>query len=158
MGPDQGSRAVRPHHGAVFSVGNWTSFHFRGNVEAFERAASRNKLFRVHIGGRLTEFYSDEGKTEQLRFYNHWLKNNDTGMMAEPPVRLCVRSSPRECRWRFETEFPIKRTVYTKFYLTGEPAGGLVKASTNDMKLATAAPAQERALTYDAGPLSAARE
>ncbi len=140
-----------------FSVGNWTSFHFRGNVEAFERAASRNKLFRVHIGGRLTEFYSDEGKTEQLRFYDHWLKNNDTGMMAEPPVRLCVRSSPRECRWRFETEFPIKRTVYTKFYLTGEPAGGLVKASTNDMKLATAAPAQERALTYDAGPLSAAR-
>jgi uncharacterized protein len=69
-----------------FSVGNWTSFHFRGNTEAFERAASKDKLFRVHIGGRLTEYYSDEGKTEQLRFYDHWLKGMDTGMMREPRV------------------------------------------------------------------------
>lgn len=140
-----------------FSVGNWTSFHFRGNVEGFEGAASKDKLFRVHIGGRLTEFYSDEGKTEQLRFYDHWLKGIDTGMMKEPPVRICVRSSPRECRWRFEDEFPLKRTKYTKYFLTAEPSGGLVKTSTNDMKLAVEAPTAERGLTYDAGPLSAAR-
>ncbi len=140
-----------------FSVGNWTSFHFRGNVEAFERAASKDKLFRVHIGGRLTEFYSDEGKTEQLRFYDHWLKGNDTGMMKEPPVRLCVRTSPRDCQWRFEDEFPLKRTTYTKYFLTADPSGGLAKTSTNDEKLATSAPAEERGLTYDAGPLSAAR-
>ena len=140
-----------------FSVGNWTSFHFRGNVEAFERAASRDKLLRVHIGGRLTEFYSDEGKTEQLRFYDHWLKRIDTGMMTEPPVRLCVRSSPWECRWRFEDEFPLTRTRYTRYYLTAEPSGGLVPASTNDMKLAITPPAAPGALTYDAGPLSAAR-
>lgn len=140
-----------------FSVGNWTSFHFRGNVEGFERAASKDKLFRVHIGGRLTEFYSDEGKTEQLRFYDHWLKGIDTGMMREPPVRLCVRSSPRECRWRFENEFPLKRTKYTKYYLTDQPSGGVVPRSTNDMMLALAPPATEGALTYDAGPLSAAR-
>ena len=128
-----------------FSVGNWTSFHFRGNVEAFERAASKNKLFRVHIGGRLTEFYSDEGKTEQLRFYDHWLKGIDTGMMKEPPVRLCIRSSPRDCRWRYEDEFPIKRTQYTKYYLSG------------DKTLGTAAPSSDGALTYDAGPASAAK-
>ena len=140
-----------------FSVGNWTSFHFRGNVEGFERAASKDKLFRVHIGGRLTEFYSDEGKTEQLRFYDHWLKGIDTGMMKEPPVRICVRSSPTECRWRFENEFPIKRTKYTKYYLTAEPSGGLVPKSTNDMKLVSTAPATEGALTYDAGPSSASR-
>lgn len=141
----------------LFSVGNWTSFHFRGNVEAFERAASTSKLFRVHIGGRLTEFYSDEGKTEQLRFYDHWLKGIDTGMMREPPVRLCIRSSPDDCRWRFEDEFPIKRTRYTRYYLTGDPSTGVARTSANDMRLATAAPASERALTYDAGPLSAAR-
>ena len=128
-----------------FSVGNWTSFHFRGNVEAFERAASKNKLFRVHIGGRLTEFYSDEGKTEQLRFYDHWLKGIDTGMMKEPPVRLCIRSSARDCRWRFEDEFPIKRTQYTKYYLGG------------DKTLGTTAPSSESGLTYDAGPASAAK-
>ncbi|MEI6669581.1 MAG: CocE/NonD family hydrolase [Acidobacteriota bacterium] len=140
-----------------FSVGNWTSFHFRGNVEGFERAASKDKLFRVHIGGRLTEFYSDEGKTEQLRFYDHWLKGNDTGMMKEPPVRLCVRTNPRECTWRFEDEFPLKRTKYTKFYLTADASGGLVPKSTNDSKLAVAAPTADGALTYDAGPLSASR-
>jgi putative CocE/NonD family hydrolase len=140
-----------------FSVGNWTSFHFRGNVEAFERAASPSKLFRVHIGGRLTEYYSDEGKTEQLRFYDHWLKGLDTGMMSEPPVRICVRTSPNACRWRFEDEFPLARTEYTKFYLTGEPSGGLMKTATNDATLSTTPPATPRALTYDAGPLSAAR-
>jgi len=140
-----------------FSVGNWTSFHFRGNVEGFERAAAKDKLFRVHIGGRLTEFYSEAGKTEQLRFYDHWLKGIDTGMMKEPPVRLCIRSSPRECRWRFEDEFPPKRTTYTRYYLTAEPTGGMVPTSTNDMKLALTAPTAERGVTYDSGPLSAAR-
>jgi putative CocE/NonD family hydrolase len=152
-GRGQFDRIVVP----FFSVGNWTSFHFRGNVEAFERAASTKKLFRVHIGPRLAQFYSDEGKTEQLRFYDHWLKGIDTGMMTEPPVRLCIRSSPTECRWRFEDEFPLKRTQYTRFYLTAQPSGGVVPASANDMKLASSAPAGEQALTYDAGPSSAAR-
>jgi predicted acyl esterase len=140
-----------------FSVGNWTSFHFPGNVDAFERAASKNKLFRVHIGGRLTEFYSDEGKLEQLRFYDHWLKGIDTGMMKEPPVRLCVRTSPTECKWRFEDEFPIKRTQYTKYFLSAQPSGGLVKESANDEIFSTSAPAAPGSLTYDAGPTSANR-
>lgn len=49
-----------------------------------------------------------------LRWFDHWLKDLDTGVMDEPPVRLFVMG---ENRWRDENEWPLSRTEYTRFYL-----------------------------------------
>ncbi len=143
----------------LFSAGNWQGWnhHLRGNIEAFMRAPSQNKKLRVHIGGHTFAFYEDEGKMDMLRWYDYWLKGIETGIMNEPPVKLCVRTSVRECTWRFENEWPIQRTQYTKFYLSPEPAGGVVPGSLNDARLSAEAPSAPRQLTYDAGPASSAR-
>jgi predicted acyl esterase len=142
-----------------FSAGNWQGWnhHLRGNMEAFMRAPSQNKKLRVHIGGHTFAFYEDEGKLDMLRWYDHWLKGNDTGVMAEPPVKLCVRTSGRACEWRFENEWPIQRTQYTKYFLTPTPAGGVVQNSLNDVTLSKTAPAAPGRLTYDAGPAANGR-
>src|SRR5262249_16759453 len=44
----------------------------------------------------------------ELRWYDHWLKNNDTGLLAEPPVQVFVMGSNR---WKNEAEWPVKKAT-----------------------------------------------
>lgn len=141
-----------------YSSANWGGWnhHLRGNLEAFTRAASKHKKLQVHIGGHTDYFYDEEGRNEQLRWYDYWLKGIDTGIMDEPPVKLCIRTSTRDCTWRFENEWPLKRTQYTRLYLTADDAHA-VKDAIHDVKMIATAPATAGLLTYDAGPVSDAR-
>ena len=77
----------------MFTVGNWTGFglHLRGNTEAFMRAASKHKKLRIHTGSHVHPFYTEEGRRDQLRFFDYWLKDIDNGVMDEPPVKLAIR-------------------------------------------------------------------
>jgi putative CocE/NonD family hydrolase len=105
----------------VYSVGNWGGFsmHLRGNTEAYLRAASKNKKLRIHTGTHFHPFHSEEGRMDQLRWFDHWLKGLDTGIMDEPPVKLEIRTggSPDRYPFRFENEWPLARTQWTKYYL-----------------------------------------
>jgi len=49
-----------------------------------------------------------------LRWYDHWLKGIDTGIMQEPPIKLFI---PGINEWRNEKEWPLAGTKWTKFYL-----------------------------------------
>ena len=78
----------------LYSVGNWGGFamHLRGNTEGFMRAASKHKKLRIHSGTHFHPFHSEEGRLDQLRWFDHWLKGIDTGIMDEPPVKLDIRT------------------------------------------------------------------
>lgn len=111
----------------MFSVGNWTGFglHLRGNTEAFMRAASKHKKLRIHTGSHVHPFYSEDGRRDQLRFFEYWLRGIDNGVMDEPPVKLAIRKGRDEIEWRHEHEWPLARTQWTKLYfdLSRPPAG-----------------------------------
>lgn len=49
-----------------------------------------------------------------LRWFDHHLKGINTGIMDEPPVKIFVMG---DNVWRYENEWPLARTKYTKFYL-----------------------------------------
>jgi putative CocE/NonD family hydrolase len=49
-----------------------------------------------------------------LRWYDHWLKGVDTGMMDEPPLKLWVSGIDQ---WREGYEWPLPTTQWTRFYL-----------------------------------------
>lgn len=51
---------------------------------------------------------------EYLRWYDYWLKGKDTGIMDEPDLKIFVQGINR---FRYENEWPIARTEWTKFYL-----------------------------------------
>ena len=76
------------------SAGNWggSSLHLRGNVEGFVRAASEQKWLEIHGLEHWTEFYTDYGVGLQQRFFDHFLKGEDNGWDAQPPVMLRVRT------------------------------------------------------------------
>ena len=107
----------------LYSVGNWTGMglHLRGNVEGYVNAASNHKKLRIHSGTHFHPFHSEEGRLDQLRFMDYWLKGRDTGIMDEPPVKLMIRTggdkTTKSYRYRFENEWPIARTKWTRMYL-----------------------------------------
>ncbi len=112
----------------MLTVGNWTGFglHLRGNTEAYMRAASKHKKLRMHNGSHVHPFYTEEGKRDQLRFFDYWLKGIDNGVMDEPPVKLAIRKGKDEIEWRHEHEWPLARTKWTRLYFDlSKPAAGM---------------------------------
>ena len=111
-----------------YSVGNWTGFglHLRGNTEAFARAASRHKKLRIQTGSHVHPFYTEEGRQDQKRFFDYWLKGIENGIMDEPPVKLAIRHGADKFEWRHEREWPLARTQWTKLYFN-LAAGALAK-------------------------------
>jgi len=141
----------------LYSVGNWTGvgLHLRGNTEGFMNAASKSKKLRIHTGTHFHPFHTEEGRLDQLRFFDHWLKGIDTGIMDEPPVKLQIRTGGglKDYKFRFENEWPIARTRWTRMYLRaeqpeqnhdGSPEGALLSDPVTD----------ETAITYLASPPS----
>jgi uncharacterized protein len=51
---------------------------------------------------------------EILRWYDHWLKGIDTGVMNEPPVKIWVMGANE---WRYGQDWPLPETQWTKYYL-----------------------------------------
>ncbi|HET8845666.1 MAG TPA: CocE/NonD family hydrolase [Ktedonobacteraceae bacterium] len=49
----------------------------------------------------------------QLRWFDHWLKGIDTGMLNEAPIKLFVMGANV---WRDEQEWPLSRAVETRYY------------------------------------------
>jgi predicted acyl esterase len=103
----------------LLSVGNWggVGLHLRGNIEGYLQAGSKHKFLRVHSGDHVLPFYSLEGRLEQKRFLEHWLKGVDTGILREPPIKLGIRYGSDNYVWRYEYEWPLARTHWTEYYL-----------------------------------------
>jgi hypothetical protein len=137
----------------MFTVGNWSgmALHLRGNTEAFMRAATPHKKLRIHAGTHVHPFYTEEGRRDQLRFFDYWLKGIDNGMMDEPPVKLAIRKGRDEVEWREEHEWPLKRTQWTRFYFDlSETAPG---KEPRTGKLAANNPVTQSACIYPASSL-----
>ena len=102
-----------------YSAGNWTGFglHLRGNTEAFMRSQSPHKKLRMQNGTHVHPFYSAEGRQDQIRFFDYWLKGEKNGWDKQPPVQLNVRHPGEKFVLRHENEWPLARTQWTKFYL-----------------------------------------
>ena len=110
----------------VFLTGRWSawSIHLPGAFQAWAGINAPKKMM-------LMDTIEDTGPRRPwrdhqdliLRWYDHWLKGNDTGMMNEPPIQLFVKGKNI---WRDEYEWPLKRTQWTKYYL--QPGGGLSTA------------------------------
>lgn len=122
----------------LLSVANWGGIllHLRGNVEGYTQAGSRLKYLRFITGRHDLPFYYKEEVELQRSFLDAFLKNDDrvgwsTG--TAPKVDLVLRKgdvgfnnaeAEKEFPRRTESEWPISRTEYTRYYLT--PNGELV--------------------------------
>jgi putative CocE/NonD family hydrolase len=117
-----------------YSIAGWYDVFLRGNLVSFAgmRSGARSEAARrgqkLLVGPwphtdrpkeRLGDLDFGPGAVVDFdalhrRWLDHWLKGEDTGFLTEPPVCLFVMGRNA---WRAEQEWPLARTVYTKFYL-----------------------------------------
>jgi predicted acyl esterase len=110
---------------------SWTDkgLHTRGTFEVFRRIGSPDKWLYTHGGRKWERFYSDDALAYQKKFFDYYLKGEQNGWPDTPRVRLEVRDNRDEYTMRFEKEFPLARTQYTKLYLNGRNASLGAKAA-----------------------------
>ena len=78
----------------------------------------------------------------QLRWFDHFLKGVNNGILDEPPIRLFVMGANR---WRDESEWPLARTKYTKVYLH---SNGKANSLRGNGQLSLVAPKDEQPDRY----------
>jgi uncharacterized protein len=86
--------------------------HLNGAQNYYEKLSAPKKLMFAGPAHLERPFHTLHG--EILRWHDHWLKNIDTGVMNEPPVRYWLMGANE---WRTGTDWPLPETQWTKFYL-----------------------------------------
>ncbi|MFC1860891.1 CocE/NonD family hydrolase [Chloroflexota bacterium] len=100
---------------------SWSTqgLHNRGSMEGFKQSTSKYKWLEVHGRKEWEYYYTREVIERQKRFFDYFLKGIENGWLETPCVRLEVRERFFDGLFRFENEWPIARTDYTKLYLDG---------------------------------------
>lgn len=98
----------------------YAHMHLRGAFEHYKGIDAPGKLYiesRVEADAPMDEAYN----AELVRWYDHWLKGVDNGIMDEPPIKLHVRGAG----WRHEHEWPLPQTEWVRLHLRRD--GGLTR-------------------------------
>lgn len=149
----------------LLSVGNWGGIllHLRGNIEGFVHAGSSRKFLRMITGRHDLPFYYDEEVEIQRSFLDAFLKGDDRMGWTEEgkvaPVSLVLRKGnvgfnnaekERAYGRREETEWPLARTQYTKFFLTQDQALTNPAAGVGEAESTPIPPTKQTKLSYRA--------
>jgi hypothetical protein len=81
-----------------------------------------------------------------LRWFDHWLKGVDNGVEQGPPLSLFIMG---DNVWRSESEWPLARTRFTRFYLHSR---GHANTAAGDGTLDSLPPRAEPSDTYTYDP------
>jgi predicted acyl esterase len=125
----------------LLSAANWggQGLHTRGNFEGFVSSKSGQKWLEVHGGSHWAPFYTDYGVALQKRFFGYFLKGEKNSWDRQPRVQLQIRHPGEKFVLRYENEWPLARTKWTRFCLDPK----------NDA-LVTEPPIAAESITYDA--------
>ena len=103
----------------LMSCANWggQGIHPRGNFNGFTEAPSKQKWLEVHGESHWSLFSANYGLTLQRRFFDYFLKGIENGWDKTPRVQLNIRHPGERFVLRYEKEWPLARTQWTKLYL-----------------------------------------
>lgn len=86
--------------------------HLGGDIRAYENWKGARRLTigpPLYLDRPIYQYHY-----ESLRWFDHWLKGNDTGMLNEPPVQLFIEGTGE---WKRAESWPVPDTRWTPFYL-----------------------------------------
>ncbi|MFA7671198.1 MAG: CocE/NonD family hydrolase [Sphaerochaetaceae bacterium] len=90
--------------------GRWSAPVFNAMNSPKLNTYKRCGVMEAYGGMELPYRFMNE---ECLRWYDHWMKGIDTGILEEPPMKLNIIGRG----YRYETEWPLARTEWKKLYL-----------------------------------------
>ena len=138
----------------LLSAGNWggMGLHTRGNFEGWLRAGSKQKWLEVHGDTHFTHFYSRYGEALQKKFFGHFLKGENTGWDGQPRVSLNIRHPGEKFVLRAESEWPLARTQWTKYFL--QPDGKTLSPDTPSQTTTLSYKTTGDGLTFSTPPMT----
>ncbi len=141
----------------LFSAGNWggQGLHLRGNVEGYLGASSVQKWLEMHGIEHWTHFYTDYGRSAQKKFFDFFLKGEDTGWSNQAPVLLNIRHADGTFSLRNEQEWPLRRTKWCRLYFD---ASSMSMADERPALSSARFSAAGDSLSFSGGPLAADTE
>lgn len=77
-------------------------------------------------------------ETEELRWYDYWLKGIDNGVMDEAPIYYYTLGEGQKSGWHSAWEWPLPEQKLTNYYFDGAESGSV--DSINDGSLSLALP------------------
>lgn len=119
---------------AVLLIEGWADWYATAELRAFQRLNVPRKV----LIGPWGHYYPEEkeafpgpridSRREYLKWFDHWLKGIDNGVMQEPPVTVFVRSWQQPALlcledagdWRSEATWPPARVRQTQLYLADD--------------------------------------
>jgi putative CocE/NonD family hydrolase len=145
----------------ILNIGGWYDIFSKTTIELVDRVRdeSQNRLARRNqfvvmgpwghgVGGRRTgqlDFgESAEMNIQDLQFkwFEYWLRDQETGVEDWPPYYLFVMG---ENRWRGEQQWPLERTKFTRYYLSSD---GKANSRNGNGRLATDRPSAASSDTF----------
>ena len=110
----------------VLSCANWggAPLHPRGNFNGFTQVSSKDKWLEVHGLEHWSLYYTNYGNDLQMRFFERFLRGDESAWPDDPRVQLLVRHPGEKFVPRSEENWPIPRTEWTKFHF--EPEGQIL--------------------------------
>jgi len=110
-------------------------------IGPWSHCSSSTKVGGIDFGPRAKVDFNEL----HLRWYDHWLKGIDTGIMDTPPIKIFVMGMND---WITAADWPLPGTQFTKFFLhSGGRANSIIGDGTLHITHPTSEPADR--FTYD---------
>ena len=146
----------------VLHIGGWYDIFLSSTLDMYEGLFSRGSSYQKLLVGPWTHADYDglAGEIDfglsayamtilpdeiQMGWFDHWLKQEDAGLLEESPVQVFVMG---ENRWRKINEWPPSNIRYLPYYLHSQ---GSANSLHGDGSLSMVPPAEEQhdTFTYD---------
>lgn len=110
--------------------------HTRGSFEGFRRISSQHEWLYTHRSPKWSAYYSTDSLAMQERFFDHFLRGLDTGILAEPPIRVEIREDrDTVTAVRGAARWPLPDTLWRTLHL--DAATGALTATEPPRAAAT---------------------
>ncbi len=103
----------------AYIAAGWATqgLHTRGSIEGFKRISSKEKWLEGHGRKEWETYYTRESLERQRRFFDYFLKGEDSGIKELPRVRIEIRDQFYQGRVRCFDDWPVPGTDYRPLYL-----------------------------------------
>jgi putative CocE/NonD family hydrolase len=81
------------------------------------------------------QFGSLDIATEQVRWYDYWLKGIDNGVMSEAPIYYYTMGEGKNSGWHSAWQWPLPNQKLTNYYLNGTKSGSIKSVNDGSLSL-----------------------
>lgn len=111
---------------AVLFSGGWQDYLTQGNIKAYTKFCEYGGIGKLVVGSEahssIERMRPYEFRLCQLLWFDHYMLGKDNGIDREEPVLLFIQGADH---WRYESAWPLRGEVRSKFCLSGLPSGSL---------------------------------